>query len=91
MTRETWSHIGTSRHTVSGYTGFAGVAEHLNTTYEPAVAITRQLVYTWYARRARTGFPEKRTIPSGSRTLELFDLTQVDAWYLQHRTGSLVG
>lgn len=90
MTRETWSHIGTSRHTVPGFTGFAGVAEHLNVTYEPTAVVTRQLVWTWYARRATTKFPEKRTTTSGNRTMELFDLKEIDVWYAEHRLGSSI-
>jgi len=89
MTRETWSHTGTSQHLVPGYTGFAGVAEHLNTAYEPIAMISRQAVWTWYHRRERSKFPEKKTISSGDRTLELFDLAEIDIWYAEHRLASL--
>lgn len=86
MIRETWSHLGTSENAVEGHTGFAGVADHLNQTYQ--AKITRQLVYNWYARRSSTNFPEKRDVESNGRPLMLFNLDEVCAWYEANRLQS---
>lgn len=81
MMRQTWSHPESSTMGVKGFTGFAGVAAHLSEVagYE----ISRQGVYAWWRRRKTTGFPDKHAISpeQSTRTLELFDIAEVAAWY----------
>lgn len=82
-TRATWSHPHGSKHAVPGFSGYAGVASHLNQEF--SVQISRQLVSNWYTRRSWTHFPEKKTVESNGRTSELFDLDEVTTWYREHR------
>jgi hypothetical protein len=83
MIRETWTHTGTSQRAVEGFSGFAGVAKHLNETFGSQVS--RQLVWTWYSRRTTTSFPEKQTVSAGGRDLCLFNLEDVVNWYRVYR------
>lgn len=86
--RQTWSHPESSTMGVKGFTGFAGVAAHLSgiAGYE----ISRQGVYAWWRRRMATGFPDKHEITweSTTRTLALFDVAEVTAWFQDRQTSS---
>jgi len=87
--RETWSHTGTSQSAVTGFSGFAGTAAHINETF--GTQVTRQLIYNWWARRGSTNFPDKKQVKSGTgsnRDLMLFDLDEVISWYEKNRHAS---
>lgn len=84
-TRATWSYGDGSPDGVVGYGGHTDVAKAL-TIVTPERPVSRQLVYTWYKRRATTGFPDRRTVkmPNGS-VKQLFDLGEALRWYRENR------
>ena len=68
--------------------GFAKVAEQLNKDYPVRRRpISRQLVHKWWICRHSNGFPEATAVrgsASGGRGRPVFDLDEVDAWYVKY-------
>lgn len=62
------------------YGGFADAALHL--TLASRRMVSRQLVYRWWTKREKNGFPDAVNVAlPGGTTAEMFDLIQVAAWY----------
>lgn len=65
------------------YAGFEAVAKEL--TVKADQRISRQLVYTWWRRRSRNGFPDRKrvTLPDG-RVKYWLDVDEVLKWHASY-------
>lgn len=64
------------------YGGFTAVAEALNARFPFADTFTRQRIWTWWHRRNRNGFPDRKPVTGkDGRTRQLFSIEEVAGWW----------
>lgn len=66
--------------------GFAGIARLLNELHpDRRRPISRQLVHKWYLHRSYNRFPEPAAMAGGGTGRPVFDITEVENWYISYR------
>jgi hypothetical protein len=65
--------------------GYQVVASTLTKMFPDRPTVSRQLVWLWWSRRARTHVPEGWERPTANGSVRRFFLDEVVEWYRGHR------